>query len=682
MPKANYLLLRQITVASSVLLALCFYASSQQSASSSARKPNGQASKHNVLLFITDGLRHDAVNQTDSPTIFRLREQGINFVNSHALFPTVTTANASAFATGHQLGDTGDFSNTVLVPEPLSGGQACSDKAYVIVPFLENDVILSDLNRHLGGNYLGEETLVAIARQNGYTTASVGKIGPTAIQDVSELKCAESEAAHSGVVIIDDKTGYPEGIQLPSSMEQALKTLGLSKAPDRSNGAPGTTMDNGANGGGGKPKTLSANLDQQRYLVRVLTKWVLPEAQKKGAPFLLVFWSLDPDGTQHNQGDSPDALDPGINGPSSRAAIRNADNDLWELLEYLRANHLEENTDVIVVADHGFSTISKGPLNRDGTIQAAGFSASRHKDASGHVNLPVGFLAMDLADGLHKLNESLALYDPDKLDPNDLTKYAAVTLDNSATLTFGNAILGGSGKVPAGESVLSTDARVVVAANGGSDLIYLLRKDPVLLSKICKFLVAQNYVDGVFVHDDDGQLPGTLPMSSIGLMGSTAMPVPTIVVNFKSFSYISASPLLSRIEIADSTLAQGQGMHGSFSRADTYNNMVAYGPDFKQGYVDHAPASNADVAVTIAHVLGWSLPSHGKLVGRVLHEALREAPELRPAAKLVEVSPASADGHRTVLEYQLFDGHKYYDRACMVHDNSPSGHPTGSPHCE
>ena len=42
----------------------------------------------------------------------------------------------------------------------------------------------------------------------------------------------------------------------------------------------------------------------------------------------MVFWSRDPDGSQHNQGDSLLKLTPGINGPTSMAAIRNADDDL------------------------------------------------------------------------------------------------------------------------------------------------------------------------------------------------------------------------------------------------------------------------------------------------------------------------------------------------------------------
>ncbi|MDR9899174.1 hypothetical protein G7B40_032120 [Aetokthonos hydrillicola Thurmond2011] len=44
-------------------------------------------------------------------------------------------------------------------------------------------------------------------------------------------------------------------------------------------------------------------------------------------------------------------------------------------------------------------------------------------------------------------------------------------------------------------------------------------------------------------------------------------------------------------------------MHGSFSRADTFNTMVAIGPDFKQKYQDQSPTSNADVAPTVAKIL-------------------------------------------------------------------------------
>ena len=56
-----------------------------------------------------------------------------------------------------------------------------------------------------------------------------------------------------------------------------------------------------------------------------------------GKPFVLVFWSRDPDGTQHNQGDSLNQLVPGINGPTSQAAVKNADDNLAAILDPLKA---------------------------------------------------------------------------------------------------------------------------------------------------------------------------------------------------------------------------------------------------------------------------------------------------------------------------------------------------------
>ena len=72
----------------------------------------------------------------------------------------------------------------------------------------------------------------------------------------------------------------------------------------------------------------------------------------------------------------------------------------------------------------------------------------------------------------------------------------------------------------------------------------------------------------------------------------------------------------------DTPLATGQGNHGSFSRAETRNFMAAIGPDFKAGYADPAPISNADIAPTLAHVMGLDLRAKGTLTGRVISEAL------------------------------------------------------------
>ncbi|WIM11148.1 MAG: hypothetical protein OJF58_002105 [Enhydrobacter sp.] len=76
------------------------------------------------------------------------------------------------------------------------------------------------------------------------------------------------------------------------------------------------------------------------------------------------------------------------------------------------------------------------------------------------------------------------------------------------------------------------------------------------------------------------------------------------------------------MEVADTGLQQGQGMYGSFSRADTRNTMGAAGPSFRRHFEDPAPARNADLGMIIAHRLQLEIPQKGRLVGRALTEAL------------------------------------------------------------
>src|SRR3954467_2930650 len=90
---------------------------------------------HNLILFVPDGLRAQIVDAATAPAMARLRDEGVDFRNSHSLFPTFTTANASAFATGHLLGDTGDWANTLYTAVPLQK---------TVTPFLENDLVLRE----------------------------------------------------------------------------------------------------------------------------------------------------------------------------------------------------------------------------------------------------------------------------------------------------------------------------------------------------------------------------------------------------------------------------------------------------------------------------------------------------------------------------------------------------------
>jgi len=556
-----------------------------------------QTRNTNVILYVADGLRAGMVTEENAPTMTELMQRGVRFTNPHSLFPTFTTANASAMATGHYLGDTGDFSNNIHVDFKVQGAQQSP-----VAP-VENNDVLGELDKHYGGNYLNEETIPKLARDAGYSTAAMGKLGPTLIFD-------HTERSGTRTVIVDDATGHKSGIPLSDEAKQRLTAAQIPLEA---------------------PRAKVVNKDQQMWLTDVATKALLPMFKQRGKPFLLVFWSRDPDVSQHGQKDGSERLVPGINGPSSLAAIRNADDTLARLLAALKEQGLDGTTDVILTSDHGFSTISKESATSYAATQA-------YKDVTPGL-LPSGFVAIDLAHDL-----GLKLYDPN---------------DNNALL--------GSGQIQSKPGALLGDdpekPQAIVVGNGGSDLIYLPNKDKAFAAKIVAALSRQDYTSGVFVDDTLGRIPGTLPLSAIGLQGSSVTPRPAIVVNFRSFSTGCPDPTTCGVEIADTALKQGQGMHGSFSRADTRNTMGAAGPSFRQKFESTAPASNADLGKTIVHLMGLKAQDKGKLAGRVLTEALPDGGTMPMVQSNVLHSEPDALGNVTILVTKRADQVVYFDAA-------------------
>jgi hypothetical protein len=566
---------------------------------------------HNVVLFVADGLRPGMINEHTAPVIATLMRNGVVFANSHAVFPTFTMPNAASLATGHFPGDHGDFSNTVFVGKPIM----VPGQGETLTPFLESDPVLGDVDEHFAGDYLDEETILRAAQKKGYSTATIGKLGPALIMD--HLANTRDKSVPPNSLVVDDSTGGPDGVSLSDAVKAKFAEAGLSAtAPDR--------------GDNKNPGTLAANVDQQAWFVAAATKVALPLFKERGKPFVLVYWSRDPDGTQHNQGDSLLRLIPGINGKTSLASILNADRNLAALLDALKAQGLDRDTDVIVTSDHGFSTISKDSATSWAAEQSYG-------KVPAHL-LPPGFVAIDLAHGL-----GLPLFDPDA---------------KNAPVAAGETPKRSNGLI--GQDPASPD--VVVAANGGSDLIYLPKGDKALARKIVDLLSAQDYVSGLFVDDDLGEIPGTLPLSAISLKGTAVTPLPAIAVNFRSFALGCDDPTACGVEVADTGLQQGQGMHGSFSRADTRNIMAALGPSFREKFVDPAPASNADIGKTIARLLDLDIKDHGKLIGRVVAEALPNGamPEWKSG---VRRSAPDAFGHVTKVEFQKAGTTLYFDAA-------------------
>jgi arylsulfatase A-like enzyme len=436
------------------------------------------------------------------------------------------------------------------------------------------------------------------------------------------------------------------------------------ETPARTNGCGANSQySNGYSGDRNHPGTLAPNTLQQKWMTDVTTRAILPTFVADEKPFALVFWSRDPDATQHNEGDSLNKMSPGINGESSVAGVRNADATLGQILRWLDDHAaIKQNTDVIVTSDHGFATIARKEIDRLGHPSQAESAQHYYFDSTGRVDtdkgtLPTGFLAVDLAVAL-----KTKLWDPDRRGAETSRfPFRQVRLDSDAWehSQFGNGLLGARIAKPDG-----SDADVIVAANGGSDLIYVPDGNRERIQKVVDIVLQLDYVGAVFVDDRFAPIAGTLPLSAINLIGATKMPRPSIVVAFRTF-YLDPNDLQSGIQVSDTSLQEGQGMHGGFGRDQTYNNMAAFGPDFKRGFVDDAPVSNADIVPTLASILGFTVKPNGKLSGRVVREALNGGAE-QSAPQIKTMTSDPAHGKQSVLRYQEMDGLRYLHSAELV----------------
>lgn len=136
-------------------------------------------------------------------------------------------------------------------------------------------------------------------------------------------------------------------------------------------------------------------------------------------------------------------------------------------------------------------------------------------------------------------------------------------------------------------------------------------------------------------------LPGTFPLAA-GLVDSPS--APDVVVSLRWNDHKNPYGVAGAI-VGDIGLPVGHGMHGTLSRYDLHNTLIANGPDFVAGLQDQFPSGNIDVAPTVAWILG--VPPQPSFDGRILWEAIRYAqppqPLPQPETKRLEAQ-ASVEG--------------------------------------
>ena len=260
-----------------------------------------------VLVFVVDGLRPDSITVEDTPTLFRLRAEGVDLANSHAVFPTVTRVNAAAIATGTQPGTNGLVGNQMFVPA-VDARRAFDTGNYR--NFLT-------LDQATGGRVLQAPTLAERLHARGLMLAGVSS-GSTGSAFLLNPKSISGIGALVNGYLDPGKTvAYPAGIS-----EAVLARFG--PAPVK---APGGARFDAA----------------VTWTQRVLREYVLPEL----APAVVINWLTEPDHSQHHAG---------VGSPAAREALRNDDREIAQVLAGLHA----ASTSVLVVSDHGFTTNTAG----------------------------------------------------------------------------------------------------------------------------------------------------------------------------------------------------------------------------------------------------------------------------------------------------------------------------------
>ena len=267
---------------------------------------HAQSSAALHLVFVIDGLRPDSITEADTPTLYRLRSEGVAFHNTHAVFPTVTRVNSASIATGSYPARHGIMGNSIYVPVVDPKRAFANDD---FQPLLKLDEVT-------GGRMVTAPGIAELLEQAGRKVVAVSS-GSTG----SAILLAPKSPRGTGTVINGDffpgtKVAYPDAVS-----NAVLQRFGA--APKK----------------GGATDGNETSVD---WSMQVLREYVLPELK----PAVVFAWMTEPDHLQHGLG---------AGAPAAVAAIRNDDRQLGLVLEKLAALGLRDKTNIMVVSDHGFA---------------------------------------------------------------------------------------------------------------------------------------------------------------------------------------------------------------------------------------------------------------------------------------------------------------------------------------
>jgi predicted AlkP superfamily pyrophosphatase or phosphodiesterase len=270
------------------------------------------ADKH-VVLVVWDGMRPDFVTEQNTPTLWKLARSGVTFGNNHPVYPSATIVNGTALVTGDYPNRDGILANHLYRVD-------INDRKSIDVetaPVVRKGDEVSD------GKYIGAPTVVELLHERGEKTAVA------TAKTVGLLFDRHADGRHGQQIFAG------ESLQ-SGAIDQLVKSLGHFP-----------------------PATQPAERDT--WTTKALTDFMW----RDGVPTFSLLWLSEPDDTEHKTA-------PGA--PAALTAIKSSDENLARVLAALDKHNARSTTDIFVVSDHGFSTISR-EIDAPRILRDAGFDA-------------------------------------------------------------------------------------------------------------------------------------------------------------------------------------------------------------------------------------------------------------------------------------------------------------------
>ena len=177
---------------------------------------------------------------------------------------------------------------------------------------------------------------------------------------------------------------------------------------------------------------------------------------------------------------------------------------------------------------------------------------------------------------------------------------------------------------------------IMLVGNGGSVLFYVIGHDVTVTRRLVEFLQQSDFAGVIFTKQ---LMEGTFALEQANLQNDHA---PDVVMAFRWDDSKNQFGVAGMID-ADWQRAAGEGTHATLSRFDMHNTLIAAGPDFKRGKMNHLASGNIDLAPTILQILRIK-PSQ-KMDGRSLSEAVTVAmPPREPETKTIEATKHFSSG--------------------------------------